>query len=373
MRDGSSEKREAYEDSLKDLRRGIGCTAQRLEQHPRLHEVLTDRVHAQHGRATPELLLMEVTRLVESIEDPKFRGSLQVALRLDIRYRQHSLQARRERYNEDLLRSPDPDLHRLYVDSPRTMERRENRAIDLVAHLLSAGRPISPNGHVIDSPLRPIAPQGELAVEAISFHCVFSDAGVLLTQDTLRWVRATSPRSDPELTVTHRYLNDDRQGLLAIESVFGCQVIERRETVSGDLFARIRIHRDLAPKDGPYSFGSRLSVTSSVRSRPVVTWRPRTGFTKRIEFHLRFPDAYRPARAWWFHSPREVEGELEPPRSEGRHLEEYDGGNYLYRIFENEDISPHMHYGISWVWPNEGMNNGFANFSERSTAMENDG
>lgn len=46
-----------------------------------------------------------------------------------------------------------------------------------------------------------------------------------------------------------------------------------------------------------------------------------------------------------------MEGEMEPPQSEGRHLGEYDQGRYLYRIYENEEISPDTHYGISWVWP----------------------
>ncbi|MGW9349525.1 hypothetical protein SAMN05421803_10454 [Nocardiopsis flavescens] len=351
MDDDAPRTRREYAEALRELRRGLGCTPERLLRNRPLHRALARRLRARGEAPAPDRLIMALTRLIESVEDPRSRGSLLVALRLDPRYPQYSLTDRRKHYNRDLQRSPDPELHRLYVDSPRSMERRENRGIEQVAYFLSADREASVPAHLIDSPLRPIAPQRELAIEAISYLCRFSEEGVLTSQDTIRWVRAPSPDTNPELSVTHRYFNEDRSGILDLEELYGCRVVERKETVSGGLIARIRTHRHLEPEDGPFSFGVRLNTKSDVRCRPVVMWRPRTAFTKRIEFHLQFPESRSPVRSWWFQSPREIEGELEPDASEGRHLTHYDGGRYVYRIFENSDISPDLRYGISWVWP----------------------
>ncbi|OOC54253.1 MULTISPECIES: hypothetical protein [Nocardiopsis] len=340
-----------YGHALRELRRGIGCTPDRLSESTLLERTLRERIESRGEEVTADRLIMELTHLIDSIGDPKFRESLLVALRLDLRYRQRTLMERRRNYNRDLRNSPDSEMRRLHVDNLRTMERRENKATEQVARYLDDGLQVSDRAHLRDFPLRPIAPQGELAVEAISYSCAFSDTGVLRTQDVTRWVRATSPQTSPELTVTHRYFNENKTGLLDIESLYGCRVVERSETVSGDLLARISIHKDLAPTDGVYSFGSRISVNSDATCRPVIVWRPRTSFTRRIEFHLRFGEPHLPVRAWWFVSSQEVEGELEPPPSEGRHLEHLDEGRYLYRIFENEDITPDLRYGISWVWP----------------------
>lgn len=361
-----------YGHAMRELRRGIGCTSDRLSDSTPLEVGLRERIRARREEVTPDRLIMELTNLIDSIGDPKFRESLLVALRLDLRYQERSLTERRKNYNRDLRNSSDPEMRRLHVDSLRTMERRENKAIEQVSRYLANGHQVTDRAHLRDFPLRPIAPRGELAVEAISYSCEFSESGVLTTQDVIRWVRATSTGTTPELTVTHRYFEGNRAGLLDIESLYGCRITKRAETVSGDLFARIGIHKDLGPTDGVYSFGTRVRVNSDARCRPVVVWRPRTAFTKRIEFHLTFQEPHLPDRAWWFVSPREVEGELEPPLSEGRHLEHLDEGRYFYRIFENEDITPDLRYGISWVWPETWSSHAQNGRLERMT-MENDG
>ena len=351
VNDEAPQTQREYVRAFRELRRGIGCTVDRLAENAHLDRIMRRRVESKGEKVTDDLIIMEITNLIEAINDPKYRDSLLVALRLDLRYQQRALTDRRKKYNEDLKHAHDAELRQLHVDSARTMERRENRAIALVARYLDEHRDTAAEVPHRDWPLRPIAPKGELAVEAISQTCSFSPTGVMTSQDVHRWVRATSSVTNPELTVTHRYFNENKSGLIRVESLYGCLVDSQAETVSGDFIAKLRIHRDLDPADGIYAFATRVCINSDTRCRPVVTWRPRSGFTRRIEFHLKFHDSQKPARAWWFQSSRDVEGEIEPPAHEGRHLQLLDEGRYLYRIFEHEHITPSLRYGISWIWP----------------------
>lgn len=343
-----------YAHALKELRRGIGCAPEKLLEDMLLHRALQQRIEARREDATEDRLIAELANPVNSLSDPKLRRALLVALRMDPQYQQRSLMERRRRYNLVLRNSPDPELRQLHVDSLRTMERRENKAIEQVARSLYRGNSylMPAQARFNDFPSPSDTPPDVLAVEEISYTCTFSETGVLEFQDVTRWVRATSTRTSPEITVTHRYFNGNgTAGLLRLESLYGCRVTESSETKNGDLLAKIKIHKNLTPGDGIYSFGSRIHVNSSIRCTPVIVWRPRTRATRRIEFHLNFHELHAPLRAWWFIEHRELSGALEPDPSDGRHLEVLDEGRYLYRIFERDNVSPDLRYGVAWVWP----------------------
>lgn len=88
-----------YGHAMRELRRGIGCTSDRLSDSTPLEVGLRERIRARREEVTPDRLIMELTNLIDSIGDPKFRESLLVALRLDLRYQERSLTERRKNYN----------------------------------------------------------------------------------------------------------------------------------------------------------------------------------------------------------------------------------------------------------------------------------
>lgn len=344
-----------YVHALKELRKGIGCTPERLLEDALLCHALQQRSGIHERKKKGAALIKELTELVLSLGDPNIRNGLLVALRLDSRYQQLSLTERRRKYNIDLQQSTNPEIRGLHVDSMRTMERRENKAIEQVSRYLYQG-----NSHLVPahaqlneaSPPSMTSEKRALSVEAISYACSFSETGALERQDVTRWVRATHTDHPSEITTTHRYFNGHGEdGPMSIESIYGCHITEQKSTDGGGLLAKIKLHKDLTPEDGIYSFGCRVLVNSSIRCAPVILWRPRTTTTRRIEFHLTFHRSHAPLRAWWFKSDTESAGTLEPDPREGRHLKILNGGQYLYRIFEEEVPGTHHQYGISWVWP----------------------
>lgn len=369
MDEENSDSRHSYEACLRELRRGMGCTPGKIAQEPELCDALRTQRWRQFPNPAPEQLVERLRSLVESLEDPRLRGALLVALGFDPRYPQYSLTARRKAYNADLRTSTDPESRRMTVDNLRSVERRENRATELVSAMLQVAppretEPASPTSKETGSPLSTVA---------ISHYCRFSDIGALNRQDTTRWVRAYTDPCARELEGSHQYHAENRSGLLRLEEMFGCAVVEQRDLLGSGLWYRLRIHRELTPADGLYSFGCRLHVSSNVKAHPYLSSTVRTDSMERLEFHLVFSPTFPPLRAWWFRSTVNGAVHIEPLPTEGRHLELHDGGNYLYRIFEDEDISSHTDYGVSWVWPNEGIKNSSANFPEINTAMENDG
>lgn len=164
MHQGTSSARQEYEIGLRSLRRGVGCTSGKLTQNAGLCAALTRRVGNGLQEVPPEALLEELRSLVESLDEPKLRGSLLVALGLDPGHRQYSLSERRRDYGRTLAASTDPRLKSLAVDNVRTLERRENRAIEQVARMLTLDAPLPPPKNTQD------IPDSALVKEAISYH-----------------------------------------------------------------------------------------------------------------------------------------------------------------------------------------------------------
>ncbi|MFD6095178.1 hypothetical protein ACFVWN_08745 [Nocardiopsis flavescens] len=350
MNEETFRKKKQNEESLRNLRRGIGCTPERLSREAGLSEALGRRIRRRRGSAPRPLPQEELTALVASVEDPRLRGALLVALGLDPLYPQYTLTERRDEYMRDLALSTDPALKRSAVDSQRTLERRENRAITEVA-LLLAGRSEEEAAPRMDDMSEGTARQSGLDVTAMSYLCRFSSTGTLNAQDVTYWVRSDSLDVEPEVTVLHAYHTETRKGALDITALYGCSVGEVRETASSGLVATMRAHRRLTPDDGTYSFSYRVTVDSENRCRPIITRNVRSRSLKRLEFHLLFSKRFRPDRSWWFRTDMAIEGELEPEKNEGRHLTHFDQGKYIYRIFEGSEIYPGSHHGISWPWP----------------------
>ncbi|MFG2005536.1 hypothetical protein ACGFNU_40950 [Spirillospora sp. NPDC048911] len=285
----------------------------------------------------------ELKRVVGSLSDPKYRDALLVALRLDTRHMARLVRLRRSSYNEALRRSTDPDIRSLHVDSLRTLERRENEGIRLVAQLLAEYASVS----LIDEAPGPCT----LATEGIAFVCRFSASGSLTSNKVTRWVRAPAPGADDQVSIAHQYYSESRTGILTLRDLVGCKVVEVKESTSGCLLATLAILRHLRPEDGLYSFSYEVAVKSENRCDPVFRWQARGETTTRAEFHFIFDAGMAPTVAWWFSSPNSMGGQMEPNPDEERHLDILDDRNYLCKIFEGGPLQNNIFYGVGWKWP----------------------
>jgi hypothetical protein len=352
MHDGTGDAQQAYARCLRELRRDIGCTPERLLDCPELLDTLRRRLALRSRATTIEACVTELKEVVAGLNDPRHRDPLMVALRFDERYGQDTLTARRTGYNDDLRRSPDPGIRRLHVDSLRTLERRENDGIETIARLLadeSDGEPPAPWNEGDETPMRS-GGSGDLCTEATAFVCYFSPTGSIIRNDVRVWVKAITTVTDQLIPVGYRYFSESRQGVLQISPAFGCTVAEFRESSAGGIAAGLRLHRTLEPADGMYTFAYNVVVHSDVPAEPVLRWKPLSGHMKRIEFHLVFDPAMSPVRAWWFHTTAGTEGQIAPSIAEERYLNIFDNGTYVYKIFEGQPLAALHYYGVAWDW-----------------------
>jgi hypothetical protein len=346
--DGSTENtQEVCEQELKELRKAMGCTPERLMECPKLLAALQHPAGTGPSR-TIQACVRTLKDLVESISDTKYRDPLLVALHLDPRHSGATLAGRRGSYGA-ALRSSRSSL----AADVRTLERRENRAIRMAVRLL-----LEESEH--DSISNKTAGAGasavssfskDLAIEAISHVCHFSETGAITEQEVTRWVRAMVPTADPRAIVGNRYLSESRPSVLRMESLYGCRVIDQKEDTGGSILATVEIFKRLRPEDGIYPFSCRLLVNSRRRCQSVVRWRPPHHHAKRIEFKLLFKPEMAPSRAWWFGATLDIEGQIEPAASERRHLDLLQDGCYVYKVFDEPPLVPNYYYGIAWTWP----------------------
>ncbi|TYB69293.1 hypothetical protein FXF51_08700 [Nonomuraea sp. PA05] len=332
------------ERELRELRKAMGCTPERLVECPELMNVLQNFTGPGRPR-TIQACIDALIDFVKRISDTRHREPLLVALHLDPAHEGDTLARRRGSYVAALRSSRSP----LAADV-RTIERRENRAIKAAVRLLLENR--EPDDGGVLAPAHAAGPSfsKDLAIEAISHVCRFSDSGAIVEQEVTRWVRAVVPLADPRILVANRYLAESRPGVLRMESLYGCRVIEQAEDPGGSILATVEILQRLRPDDGIYPFSCRLLIDSRIRSQPVVRWRPPFHHPRRIEFKLLFEPEMVPVRAWWFGATLDIEGQLEPAPSECRHLKILQNGRYLYKVFDEQQLMPNHYYGIAWVW-----------------------
>jgi hypothetical protein len=335
-----------YERSLRELRHDMGCTPERLMERPELLITLRRLVVGDDQGVPVSACIHELRRLVANLSDPKLRDPLLVALHLDAAHEGRTLTDRRKRYSQALQRSRSS----LAADI-RTLERRENKGIGLVARLLAEEyRPSQQFGSTPSEGPTPTLPFSKgLTVEAISHVCHFSRTGVMASQEVTRWVRAVVPNASPRIVISNRYYSESRSGVLRLESVDGCEIIDLSEGTGGGVLATIEIFQTLSPSDGTYPFTCRLLVDSDTRCEPVVQWRPPVHHTRRIEFRLSFEPEMTPLRAWWFSGALDIEGQIEPGPDESRHLDILADGRYIFKLFDGE-LAPGRYYGVAWAW-----------------------
>src|SRR5206468_4083845 len=108
--------------------------------------------------------------------------------------------------------------------------------------------------------------------------------------------------------------------------------------------------------DEPYALGYHILVNSNHRCEPIVRWQPGAPFAQRVEFMLIFHSQLPPLRAWWFAEENSEAAHIEPEQSVGRHLEILDGGRYVHKLFEGDELTPERHLGIAWIWSETGVN-----------------
>ncbi|MFI9846966.1 hypothetical protein ACIHFD_58815 [Nonomuraea sp. NPDC051941] len=337
---------EACERELKELRKAIGCTPERLMECPKLLAALQHPAGLDRSR-TIQACVNALKELVGSISYTKYRDPLLVALHLDPRHGADTLAGRRGSYGAALRSSRSP----LAADV-RTLERRENKAIRMAVRLLLEESAHDSTGEkpAEASSSGVLSFSKDLAIEAISHACRFSETGAMMEQEVTRWVRAVVPISDPRVIIANRYLSESRPGVLRMESLYGCQVIDQKEDTGGSILATVEISKILRPEDGIYPFTCRLLVDSEIRCQPVVRWRPPHHHAKRIEFQLLFKPEMTPSRAWWFGPTLDIEGQIEPALSQRRHLDLLQDGCYLYKVFDEPPLVPNHYYGIAWTW-----------------------
>lgn len=343
MDTGTTSEQEVYERELRELRKAMGCTPERLMDRPALLSAL--RHQREPGDDTIRESVETLKDCIERISDPKYREPLLVALHLDAQHRGNTLAERRKSYRRALERSRSP-----LIADVRTLERRENKGIRIVARLLAEGQTHALVRHPrANGPGAPTFSR-DLAIDEISQTCYFTSTGSLASQEVVRRVRAVVPGADPRLRIANKYLSESRSGVLRVESGYGCRVLDQTEVTGGAVLATLEIFQRLDPEDGPYPFACRILVNSTNRCQPVVRWRPPVHPARRVEFKLVFDPAMTPLRAWWFEAAFDIEGQIEPPTGEGRHLPLLDDGQYVCKIFEG-DLTPSCSYGIAWLWP----------------------
>jgi transcriptional regulator with XRE-family HTH domain len=191
--------------------------------------------------------------------------------------------------------------------------------------------------------------KSRLTVENRSFFWRFSESGAALEQEAFLEIRALTSFVDPEINVQVKYLADSRRGVQKLEPKAGCRVYEEVESESGEITAKLVLHKLLHPQDGLYPLSYRVLVDSHARSEPKVSWTIRTPHARSLTFQLIFHVAMRPLRAWWFSSVRY--SSIEPHPSRGMHLDILDEGRYIYKRFEEDALEPNGLYGVAWVWP----------------------
>jgi hypothetical protein len=334
--EGTPDVRATYERALRELRRDIGCTWERLSESGDLFVVLRRRLALRAGKTTTAACVEELRELINALSDPRQREPLIVALRMHDRYQERTLTARRRHYNEDLRKT------RSDVDA-RTLERRENAAIRTLASRLTAETASGARTEMtLSDRVAASAPLRHFRVESRETWYKFGPRRVLGEQLVAARLLALVP--DAYAYLTHfSYRSDRREGALEIEPVFGCETDGDTYFRDGISFLRLRIPGAIGV--GEYhdiAFRARVHSDQECHPRLMTTaGQDEKSMVKHVEF---FPDAV-PERLWSFahlthpeasHDPRQV---LVP------------GGPHRFVSQTWSGIRVGLCYGIAWDWP----------------------
>lgn len=323
-----------YEADLRQLRKDMGCTWERLIAAGALYAALQRRVAARSREPTVDACIDELRALVNDLSDPKQREPLLVALRLDPRYQELTLTRRRRSYNNELRKA------RSDVDA-RTLERRENSAIRTVAsHLAAEDGFRQPSvGSRSETPPRQ---ERQFRTERREIWYRFGPSRVLREMIVALRIVAVVPGA-ARYGAHFGYAADMREGVVEIEPMFGCESDGTPIFRDGLTFARLRIPRPI-PVGEEHQIVYRVLVRSEHECKPILAslaGRNDSLIIKRVEFH---PDAI-PDRVWTFahltypdvvHEPKQVELSQEPGR---------------FVAAQWQEVQMGLYYGIAWEWP----------------------
>lgn len=340
---GTGSVQNEYAEDLKKLRRDYGCTPERLKECKFLYKVLSSRL--LHSKHQPDLnsCIVELKNIIGIIGDNEKRGALMAALGLDENHRGPNLNTRRNSYLKTFAENRRPDI--------RTLQRWEDKAIRILAESLLGEPLIDSRGDggsemLSGSPIE--KPLNSLVTTRVADTFYFSNRGIVNRLEVMRWVRALDSDVEPIIVMESNYLTERGEGVQKIEPTFGCS-IDSEHAMAGGIITTFRLHRQLKPSDGSYTFGYRRLIKATITSDPIVWWIPEYRET-RYEVRIVFRKDMVPLRAWWFVNSSVTHGQMEPDLSEGRHLELLDSGGYVYKNFD--DMRPRLAHGISWIWRN---------------------
>lgn len=340
--------RTTYESLLGELRRGPGCTVERLseEKYEGVVRALQLRLSRSGKTTSLQNCREELRSMAASLGDRRIREAFLVGFRFDSRYMADTIRERREAYVQDLERSSDSESKRLRADV-RTLERRENRAIQVLAQWLTKN---FPQDECAVSLVETSSDHVDLHIFRQSNVYFFSNMGVMFESRHAAWVRALVPNANPQRILHYQYFTENRRGVVGIQPRYGCKIVARKEAEGGAVVAVCEILKRLNPEDGEYSYEYDVTVQSNIRAGNFVRWQVNPPYATQAEFHLVFHEECPPARAWWFHTPNDALAQIEPSEDEGRHLPLLDGGKYVYKMFDGQKYDAGTHLGVAYVW-----------------------
>ncbi|MGH7930873.1 MAG: hypothetical protein ACREQV_24135, partial [Candidatus Binatia bacterium] len=302
--------RTTYENLLSELRRGPGCTVERLgeEKFAVMVQALQFRLSALGKTTSLHECREELRAMATGLSDRKIREAFLVGFRFDSRYTADTVRERRGAYVQDLERATDAESKRLCADI-RTLERRENKAIEIISRWLA-------EKHLQRAHATPLVTasrdHAELHVFRQSNIYFFSDVGAMLESNHLAWVRALVPNANPQRSLHYQYFAEYRRGVVSIQPRYGCKIVAQREAEGGAVEAVCEILKRLSPEDGEYSYRYDFIVRTNIRAQNFVRWLVVPPFAAHAEFHLIFHEKYPPTRAWWFHTSNDASAQIEP-------------------------------------------------------------
>ncbi|MFB9300694.1 hypothetical protein [Kibdelosporangium philippinense] len=284
--------------------------------------------------------------MAAGLDDRKTREAFLVGFRFDPRYIADTVHERRAAYLRDIESSSDPEIKKLRADI-RILERRENRAIQVVARWLAEG-----GKHIAYA--KPGLVNDEHLPELHRFRnssvFFYSETGSVIEANHVTWVRALVHNANPQIGIHYQNFADDRRGVVTIRPRYGCKLIALKEAASGAVEAVLELFTRLSPEDGEYCYAWDARLQSTARARGFARWQVVAPFATRADFHLIFHEKCTPKRAWWFNTSNDASAQIEPDQSEGRHLQLLHGGTYVYKVFVAEEFMPPAHLGIGYAW-----------------------
>ncbi|WP_410671276.1 hypothetical protein [Amycolatopsis sp. cmx-4-68] len=340
--------RTTYEALLRELRKGAGCTIQKLseDKYSELVLALRSRLLQTGKPISLESCRNELQAIAKSLEERRIRESFLAALRLDSRYQADTLLGRRSAYLSSIEHAADAESRKLRADI-RTLERRENKGIEMVARALM-------DDHVSDANIGSLAPtssdQVDLHLTRKSHTHFYSETGSVIRSEHRAWTQAISENANPRFPIYYQLFSENRRGLVDIQPLYGCKLVSLEETSSGTVKAILEIFKTLTPEDGPYPIAWNINFRSENRAASHVRWTVKPSLATSSEFHLVFHEACVPVRAWWFSEPSDIRAQIEPSEEEGRHLPLLDGGRYIYKVFDAKKYDTLTYLGIAYAW-----------------------